>query len=267
MPLRTRTFQGGRSTTPSVERCRHVRRGMLNPISSKRQHHVAVLRCSAISLEHGKRELRRLEGVPRSARTALAYRNWLMLTMLCVLPLRLRNFAALALGRHLNRGNDVWCVDFDANETKTGRPLAALMPRDLGRFLDRYLTEVRPRLDYGEGDARLWLSRSGHPLADHSIYVIITELTRRTFGIAINPHQFRHTFTTSVSFADPEAIEGARAALGHAVRLSTRRHYVHATALAAARIHAKIVCRMRNKAGKNKCNPFRIEVSTSRDPR
>jgi integrase/recombinase XerD len=77
--------------------------------------------------------------------------------------------------------------------------------------------------------------------------VIITELTRRAFGEAINPHLFRHIFATSVSLADPEAIEGARAALGHATRPTTQHHYNRATAVTAARNHANIMQRLRSR--------------------
>jgi site-specific recombinase XerD len=186
--------------------------------------------------------------VPASCREAIAYRDWLMLTMLTVLPLRLRNFAALSLTRHMERRAGVWWIDIEGSETKGGRPQAAIVPSDVARFIDYYLSHVRPRLDRGAGGDALWLSRSGTPLAEHTIYIAITGLSRRAFGTPLNPHFFRHIFATSISIADPEAIEGARATLGHATHLTTQHHYNRASAFTAARAHADIVRRLRATA-------------------
>ncbi len=196
-------------------------------------------------LDRAMKELRRRAQAPASCREAIAYRDWLMLMILAVLPLRLRNFAALSLARHMERRAGVWCIDIDGSETKTGRPYAARIPPNVGKFLDHYLSHIRPRLNQEAGVNSLWLSRSGSPLAEHTIYITITELTQRAFGTALNPHFFRHIFATSVSLTDPEAIEGARAALGHATRHTTQHHYNRATAFTAARTHAKIVQRLR----------------------
>jgi integrase/recombinase XerD len=197
-------------------------------------------------LVRGMRELRRRSPASASCRNAVAYRNLLMVITLAVLPLRLRNFAALSL-RQMNRRAGIWWVDIDGSETKTGRPHAALVPSYVGSFLDHYLLHIRPRLDQGAGGDYLWLSRSGSPLAEHTIYVTITELTKRAFGTSLNPHLFRRIFATSVSIADPEAIEGARAALGHATRRTTQHHYNRASSLTAARSHMGIVQRLRMK--------------------
>jgi integrase len=195
------------------------------------------------------KELRRLAEASASWRNAVAYRNWLMVVTLAVLPIRLRNFAALSL-RHMDRRADIWWVDIDGSETKTGRPYAALIPSEAGRFLDHYLSHVRPHLTQGAGGDGLWLSRWGTPLAEHTIYVTITDLTKRAFGRSLNPHLFRRIFATSVSIADPEAIEGARAALGHATRLTTQHHYNRASAFTAARKHAEIMQRLRARTSR-----------------
>lgn len=201
-------------------------------------------------LGRGMKELRRRTRPPATSREAIAYRDWLMLTVLVVLPLRLRNFAALSFTRHMKRRAGGWWIDIDGSETKTGRPYAACIPREMGRFLDHYLLHIRSRLGRDRDGDRLWLNRSGRPLAEHTIYIIITELTRRAFGRALNPHYFRHMFATSVSIAEPAVIEGARAVLGHATRLTTQHHYNRATAFTAARTHADIMMRLRAKTSR-----------------
>jgi integrase len=184
-------------------------------------------------LDRAVKELRRQAQAPASCREAIAYRDWLMLVVLAVLPLRLRNFAALSLERHMEQRAGVWWIDIDGSETKTGRPYGASIPPDVGKFLDHYLSGIRPRLDQGAGGKNLWLGRSGSPTA-------------------LNPHFFRHIFVTSVSIANPETIEGARAALGHATRRNTQHHYNRAPAFTAARTHADIMRRLRGKISENR---------------
>jgi site-specific recombinase XerD len=200
-------------------------------------------------LLRGVKELRCRAEASASWRNAVAYRNWLMVVTLAALPIRLRNFAALSL-RHMEWRAGIWWVDIDGSETKTGRPHAALIPSDAGRFLDHYLSQIRPHLAQGASGDGLWLSRWGTPLAEHTIYLTITDLTKRSFGTSLNPHLFRRIFATSVSIADPEAIEGARTALGHATRLTTQHHYNRASAFTASRKHAKILQRLRARTSR-----------------
>ena len=203
-------------------------------------------------LYRSMKELHRRTQPPASCLEAIAYRDWLMLTFLAVLPLQLRNFATLSLTQHMKRRAGIWCIDIDGSETKTDRPFAANMPPDVGKFLDYYLSHMRPHLDQGAGGSNLWLSRSGLRLAEHTIYMTIIELTQRAFGMALNPHFFRHIFATSVSIADPEAVEGARAALGHATCRTTQHHYNRASAITAARSHADVIRRLRAKTGRGR---------------
>jgi len=192
--------------------------------------------------------------------TAVRARNWTLLAFLAVLPLRLGNLAGLSIARHLRRRDEGWWIDIDGPETKTGRPLAACLPADASDLLDAYITEIRPVLDRGTGGDALWLAMAGGPLAAHSVYMAITDLTLSAFGYAINPHRFRHIFASTVSLAGPDSIEGARAALGHASRLTTQHHYVRATTVAAGRQHASLVQRLR-KAGRSR--PQRTPVSST----
>jgi integrase/recombinase XerD len=195
-------------------------------------------------INRGIKELRRRLRPPASVREAIEYRDWLMVTVLTLIPLRLRNFAAMGIARHLTRRAGIWRIDIDGTETKTGR---ALLPHELRMFFDYYMSHVRPRLNRGRGGDSLWLNRSGSSLSEHRVYLIIVELTQRAFGVSVNPHLFRRIFATSVSIVDPQVIEGARAALGHATSLTTQQHYNRATSLTAARNHMEIVRRLRRR--------------------
>lgn len=39
------------------------------------------------------------------------------------------------------------------------------------------------------------------PMTDHSLYIAMTNFTRRVFGKVINPHRFRHIDATSIVVA------------------------------------------------------------------
>jgi site-specific recombinase XerD len=198
-------------------------------------------------ISRGMSELQSRIHLPASGRGPVEYRNWLMVTILAHMPLRLRNFAALSVSRHMTRRADVWWIDIEGGETKTGRPHAALLPSEVGKYLDHYVDHIRPQLNRRADCDSLWLSRSGSPLAEHTVYLVICRLTQNAFDMPINPHLFRHIFATSVSVANPEAIEGARSSLGHAIPRTTQQHYNRASSLTAARIHVGIVQRLRGK--------------------
>jgi hypothetical protein len=75
---------------------------------------------------------------------ALACRRGRIIAHLAARPLRLRNFVALELGRHLVRAGQGWRIVIQSAETKTGRPLELPFPEVLVPMLERYLTVHRP---------------------------------------------------------------------------------------------------------------------------
>ena len=195
-------------------------------------------------IERAEKHLWRLRAAS-TQKEVLEFRDWLMLYLLATLPLRLRNFTRLSVGRHLKKSNEAtWTVDIDGVETKTGHPFAGVIPLRLSRIIDHYLIAVRPKLEREKND-RLWLGLLGKPLAEPTVHTIIVGLTQHEFGIAINPHQFRRIFATSLCISDLDSIEGARAILGHSSRHTTRDHYARATGLAASRKHQELMAKFR----------------------
>ncbi|MBW3534794.1 MAG: tyrosine recombinase, partial [Gemmatimonadetes bacterium] len=65
------------------------------------------------------------------------------------------------------------------------------------RALERYLRDVRPRLDRGKGAGRVFLNARGQPLSRMGIFNLVREAARRA-GIErrVSPHTLRHTFAT-----------------------------------------------------------------------
>jgi len=65
------------------------------------------------------------------------------------------------------------------------------------RCLDRYLREVRPRLDLGKGRGLVFLNQRGKPLTRMTVWNLVKRAASAG-GIArkVSPHTLRHTFAT-----------------------------------------------------------------------
>jgi site-specific recombinase XerD len=112
---------------------------------------------------------------------------------------------------------------------KARRPFECIWPWALGEALARYLMTFRPvLLGAGSTDA-LWISKSGSPLSKKDVAFRITTRTAQAFGVAINPHMFRHIAATAIASREPESIEAASKILGHAGLSTLERHYNKAT--------------------------------------
>ena len=94
------------------------------------------------------------------------------------------------------------------------------------RALRRYLAEVRPTLDSGAGQGRVFLNARGKPIRRESIWALVRVAARRA-GIdkTVSPHTLRHTFATHLveGGADLAAVQEL---LGHA-DISTTQIYTH----------------------------------------
>jgi integrase/recombinase XerD len=92
--------------------------------------------------------------------------------------------------------------------------------------LGRYLRELRPGLDRGGGEGRVFLNGRGRPLRREAVWTLVKEATRRA-GITkkVSPHTLRHTFATHLveRGADLAAVQEL---LGHA-DISTTQIYTH----------------------------------------
>ncbi len=92
--------------------------------------------------------------------------------------------------------------------------------------LERYLREVRPRLDSGKGEGRVFLNRRGRPLSRMAIWTVVKKNAAK--GVVernVSPHTLRHSFATHLleGGADLAAVQEL---LGHA-DISTTQIYTH----------------------------------------
>lgn len=94
------------------------------------------------------------------------------------------------------------------------------------RATQRYLAEVRPRLDQGRSEGRVFLNARGGPLTRMAVWNVVKVASERAGVTAqVSPHTLRHTFATHLleGGADLAAVQEL---LGHA-DISTTQIYTH----------------------------------------
>lgn len=195
-------------------------------------------------------ELQRLRAEPVTIETAIAGRDAMMLALLALRPLRVRNFAFLELGRHLRRTEGGWSIEIPAVETKTSEPLGFSFPCVLIACFEHYLTSWRPRFPDADRSMRVWLSKEGVPRSAGFFYPRITRLTRRLFGVPINPHLLRDCAASSLAANFADSVNAAKALLGHRHLHATERWYIQADNLTASRSINEILTALTRKQSK-----------------
>jgi site-specific recombinase XerC len=180
-------------------------------------------------------ELERLPTDSLLHKQGLAYRDALMLALLAVRPLRVKNFAALELGHHLVSTESGWLITIPAEETKTRQPLSFELPGPLVPWFERYLGEVRVLFPQAIESTKVWLGKEGVMQDPRAVYHRITKLTRRLFGVPINPHLLRDCAASSLAAVSTDMARAAAPLLGHRHFPTTERYYIQADNLAASR--------------------------------
>jgi len=175
----------------------------------------------------------------------IRFRDGLLIMLLALRPFRRRNIADIRIDQHLVRVGEEWMVLHDASETKNHEPLDFSVPHAVVPYLERYLTEVRPRFPGAEGHDGLWASTRGRPLSEDRVYKIICRRTQEAFGFVVRPHLFREAAATNIAIDDPENIHVARDLLGHKTIGTTEGHYIRANSIKSGRRHHDVIARMR----------------------
>ena len=171
-----------------------------------------------------------------------------MIGLLITCPtMRLGNLTMIEIGRHLQKHDEAFHLYFMPDETKTDVHLSIPVPESLTPYLEYYLNVVRPELLSGSDSERLWITRYGAPMKDKTIFDRITKVTKRAFGVSINPHLFRDCAATTIAINDPEHVGTAAHVLGHNDHRTTEKHYIQANSLVAGRRLRKSVDMLRKE--------------------
>jgi integrase/recombinase XerD len=169
------------------------------------------------------------------AARAKDFRDGLIIALLAARPLRIKNFAALRLERHLKGISTGYLIDIPADETKTGQPIETFVPDELVPWLTHYLETYRPALLQGRQCDDIWVHHFGRPYQLSSLAQKIPILTKRLIGVAISSHLFRDCAATTIATEDPDHVLSIAPLLGHATLRTAERHYNHARSIEANR--------------------------------
>ena len=104
--------------------------------------------------------------------------------------------------------------------------------------LERYLRDVRPGLDLGRGQGRVFLSRRGRPLSRTTVWELVRSAARAA-GLTskVSPHTLRHTFATHLLEGGADLL-AVQELLGHA-DVSTTQIYTHVDRSHLRDVHRK----------------------------
>jgi site-specific recombinase XerD len=185
------------------------------------------------------------------------YRDGLIIALLAARPVRLKNLAAIEIGRHLVRIDNTYWLRFDAAETKNAKHIEVPLPEVLTPRLERYRAIHRPKLLGTTTSNRLWISRFGTPLSDSVIRHHIKNRTREAFGDPLTPHLFRDCAATSVAIEDPDHVRISAAILGHHSLATTQRYYDQSRMLEAGRHYQSSLGKLRDSIRRKARGPYK----------
>jgi len=140
---------------------------------------------------------------PTSRRGLAVFRDGLMIALLAARPVRRRTLANLRIGQHLIPHDGGWRLVLAPGDMKNRRALEVDLPQTLRPWIDRYLSEIRPRLLNGNESDALWIATHGRPMALTAVGLMIRARAKRRFGHEFGPHRFRHALGTTMPAADP----------------------------------------------------------------
>ena len=176
-------------------------------------------------------EVERLLAAPDEAR-ALCWRDRAILEFLYATGVRVSELVDLPLSS----------LDVDEGFAtvfgKGAKERLVLIGAPALRALGRYLRDVRPELDQGSGEGRVFLNARGRPIRRESIWAVVKESARRGgIGKNVSPHTLRHTFATHLVEGGADLV-AVQELLGHA-DISTTQIYTHLDRAYLRDIHRK----------------------------
>src|SRR5207248_392723 len=141
----------------------------------------------------------------------------LAIAILCYMPLRLQNLAALEFDTHLfvrEGPRAISTLELPAGEVKNRTELAFDIPPAVAQMLIEYRDRLAPKI-IGHRPTRLFVNADGTPKNQAAVAGLIMNYLRRRAGIVLTPHQFRHLSAKVVLDTNPGEYETVRQFLGH----------------------------------------------------
>ena len=167
----------------------------------------------------------------------------LAIAILCYMPIRLQNLAALEFGTHLfvrEGARAISTLELPASEVKNGTELAFDIPPLVAKMLIEYRDRFAPKI-IGHRPSRLFVKVDGTPKNQATVAGLIMDHLRRRAGIVLTPHQFRHLSAKVVLDAEPGGFETVKQFLGHKSIETTVGAYAGIDSRRAARRHQHLL--------------------------
>lgn len=154
-----------------------------------------------------------------------------------VAPLRIKNLAAIEIGRHLITVGATLLIVFPKDEMKNRKTdLAFEMPPDIADLIRWYIERHR-KADFDV--PYLFPGTKGRAKATRTIQTQVVETIHKYTGLAWNMHLFRHFGAWEFLRENPAGHEIVRQVLGHTNIQSTTRAYAGLETEGAARYFAE----------------------------
>jgi integrase len=181
------------------------------------------------------------ESAPYQA--AVLVQTAIVIQILLVAPMRISNLANLSLNVNVVRprgeGGIIHLV-IPPEEVKNDVALDFPIPDQVTALIDLYLRDFRPAL-HGAGGEWLFPGMEGHHKCASSLSAQISRQIKKSLGMSITAHQFRHIAGAIILEADPGNYELVRRVLGHKNIQTTINSYVGLETAAAVRKYASLV--------------------------
>jgi integrase len=193
----------------------------------------AGLTLIAEAQQYPKSELERARGV----------RNGLMIALLALCPIRLKNFAALEIGKTIKMDQGSWWIILLRISTKTYKPDERRVQELLYPAIDLYLRQSRPILLGSAPDTRaMWISSTtGSPLTKKNLGTLISKITLETVGVDVSPHLFRTAGASTAATYIGDLPHLGSALLNHTDPRDTEEHYRRVSSINAAKAYSALV--------------------------
>jgi hypothetical protein len=206
---------------------------------------------SNVLLEAGMTLMAEAESATRRSTLACArqFRNGLMVALKALHPIRLKNFAALEIGRSFKKVNNSWWIVLSASETKEKREDERPLDPCLSPWVVRYLNVHRPVLARtDDAPASLWLSSNdGSAMTYLAVEKVISKTTLATVGIDISPHLFRTAGASTAAVYAGSTPHLASGLLHHIDPTVVDEHYNRASSLSATQSYAALINTLRRR--------------------
>ncbi len=185
---------------------------------------------------------------PQDLASAISFRNYLAIGLLVACPVRRRAFCRLDVNQRVERRASGFLLHFPIDDMKDRKPRTVPLHGRLVGPMDHYLRNYRARLLSGSHSSALWITQSGEPMAEHSIYGMIVRTTEVEFGARLTMHDFRKIAATSIAEYDPAHAGIIREILGHSTMTMADYHYNQAGSLKAIKRYQEVVAGIRKGA-------------------